>query len=465
MVAPPVLSELFATHALDTRFSDLTPDAVEQAKIFIADTLAVGVSGSSAYGADVLAHHAVQWGPGSEAGIWGTSQRATAGNAAMVNAYQIHCQEYDCVHEGAVLHPMATLLPAALAYAEREGGVSGEELIVACAVGVNVSAGLGIASRSGLTFFRPATAGGFGAVAAVGRLMRLSHEQLVSAFGLQYAATSGTLQPHIEGSASLPLQVALNSRAALQACELALSGFPGARDVFEGPYGYLRLFEGPEAWDLTETLRAVRGQRWLISELSHKPFPAGRATHGGIEGIQTLMRQGRGDAPLSASDVDAVTITASPVCVRLCSRPDLPGPSPNYARLCMSFIGAKVLQHGSIDLSHYRDEELTRPETHELARRIVMVSDGQADPNALVPVSVELRLTDGEVRSWSCAQMLASPARRLSKEQHLAKFDRCLSFSVEDLGDNEAQLVARCDRLEEVEDVRVVTQRVCRKSL
>lgn len=454
----PLLAERFASHALDTRFEDLTPDAVAQAKVFILDTLGVGIAGSSAFGADKVTQVGAGWGAGEEATIWGQRGRAPAGVAALVNGYQVHCQEYDCVHEGAVLHPLATALPAAVAYAEKKGGISGRELITAVAVGVNISAGLGIASRSAMTFFRPATAGGFGATAAVGRLMGLSHEALVQAFGLQYAQTSGTLQPHVEGSTALPLQVGLNSRAAVQSCEWASLGLPGPRDVFEGPYGYLRLFEGPDEWDLSGTYACLAGKRWLVSELSHKPYPAGRATHGGVEGLQVLMRKADG-SNLKPDEIDEVIITGPPVTARLCARPDIPDPSPNYARLCMSYVAAKVLINGTIDLAHYRGDELKDAATHDLAKRVRMVSDGKGHPNALLPVNVEMRLRSGEVKSWRCDQMLASPTRRLTREQHLTKFRRCWEFSAEPLSlEARDELIGMVDQLEDLSDVRLMTK-------
>ncbi|KAK9425887.1 hypothetical protein SUNI508_12780 [Seiridium unicorne] len=456
-VQPPLLADRFASHALNTRFEDLSDDAVAQAKVFILDTLGVGIAGSSAFGADQVIQAGVTWGEGDEATVWGRSQRVPAGTASLINGYQVHCQEYDCVHEGAVLHPLATTLPAVLSYAERAGGISGRDLITAVAVGVNISAGLGIASRSAMTFFRPATAGGFGATATVGRLMGLSYDSLVQAFGLQYAQTSGTLQPHVEGSTSLPLQVGLNSRAAVQSCDWARAGLPGPRDVFEGPYGYLRLFEGPEQWDLTETYSCLEGKRWLISELSHKPYPAGRATHGGVEGLQILMKKDDGTT-LKPEEVESVKITGPPVTARLCARPDLLNPTPNYARLCMSYIAAKVLLNGSIDLAHYRDKELTDSATHDLAKRVRMLSDGQANPNALVPISVEMQLASGEVRNWRCDQMLASPSRRLTREQHLTKFRRCWEFAAEPLPDTAREaLIATIDDLENLADVKAIT--------
>jgi 2-methylcitrate dehydratase PrpD len=71
---------------------------------------------------------------------------------------------------------------------------------------------------------------------------------------------------------------AFNARAALHSCELATLGFAPASAVFEGAYGYLSLFEG--AFDLAPILDSL-GHTWRIAEFSHKPFPAGRATHGG----------------------------------------------------------------------------------------------------------------------------------------------------------------------------------------
>jgi aconitate decarboxylase len=455
VTSPPHAARRFAHHALTTRYEDLSDDAVAQAKVFILDTLGVGIAGSTAYGADQVAVANAGWGRGTEAALWGRRDRATVTGAALLNGFQVHCQEYDCVHEGAVLHPLATALPAALACAERQGGVSGRDLLTAVAVGVDISAGLGIASRSAMRFFRPSTAGGFGATAAVAKLMRLEEDGLISAFGIQYAQTSGTLQPHIEGSATLPLQVGMNSRAALQSVDLSRAGLVGPRDVFEGTYGYLRLFEGE--WDLTEVLASL-GRVWRIAELSHKPYPAGRATHAGIEGIITLREQ----HPFKTDEIAKVTIVGPPLTARLCARPDVPDPSPNYARLCMAYIAAKALLHGEIDLGHYRGDELTDPETHRLAQRIVMSSDASKDPNALVPVEVTIALTSGQTLRWRCEAMLANPTRRLTRAQHLAKFRRCWTFAQAPMPDSQRDsLIDLVDNLDGVTDVRSLSQLLC----
>ena len=440
----------FADHALGVRFADLPDAAVARAKVYILDSLGVGIAGSSVEGGDGLLRVASGWGAGSVP-VWGRSAQLSAPAAAFMNAWQMHNQEYDCLHEGAVVHAMATTLPAALAAAEQRGGMSGQDLIAAVAVGADIAAGLGLASKTGFRFFRPATAGGFGAVAAAGRILGLSRDEMKAAFAWQLAQVSGTMQAHAEGSPILPVQMAFNARAALQSCELAPLGFTPAQAIFEGPYGYLPLFEG--AFELDPILGSL-GKDWRIADFSHKPYPAGRATHGGIEGVMTLRAQ----HGFSAEDVTRIEVLAPPLIVRLVGRPPKPDAGASYARLCMAYAVAKVLQHGALDLSHFRGDALNDPETFRLAAMVETKDDGNPDPNALAPQTVIVTLRNGTALHCRKETMLAHPARPLIPEQHLTKFRRCLDFSTELLPPDTAdRLIAAVERLETLPDVRVLT--------
>jgi 2-methylcitrate dehydratase PrpD len=386
--------------------------------------------------------------------VWGRCARLAAPAAAFMNAWQMHNQEFDCLHEGAVVHAMASVLPAALAAAEMRGGISGAELIAAVAVGADIAAGLGLASRAGFRFFRPATAGGFGAVAAAGRVLGLDPKTLAAAFAWQLAQVSGTMQAHAEGSPILPVQVAFNARAALQSCELARLDFAPAREVFEGPFGYLALFEGSH--ELAPILDSL-GAEWRIAAFSHKPFPAGRATHGGIEGVMALQAQ----HGFTADDVSRVEIIAPPLIVRLVGRSWRPDAGASYARLCMGYAVAKVLRFGALDLSHFRGDALRDPATQALAARVETRADDNPDPNALAPQAVVVHLKDGAELRWRCETMLAHPARPLTPAQHLAKFRRCWTFAAETLAEEAGErLVEAAERLEDIPDVRLLTQLV-----
>jgi 2-methylcitrate dehydratase PrpD len=443
------LSERFAAHVATARFEDLPADAVARAKVFILDTLGVGIAGATAAGAAELMAAARQWGAGAEAVIWGRAGRAPAGIAALLNGYQVHCQEFDCLSEAAVLHPMAAVFSAAMAFAERRGGVSGRDLILATALGVDVASYLGIASNQALRFFRPATAGGFGAAAACARLAGLDAAQIAHAFGLQLAQMSGTMQAHVEASPALPLQVGMNARAGLQSCDLAAAGLPAPRFSLDGPFGYLDLVEG--IYDLAPIEEGL-GRRWIIAELAHKPFPAGRATHGVVEAILTL----RAEHDFAPDDVEEIIVSGPPVLKRLTGRPDIPAPSPAYARLCMGYVAAKVLLHGRIGVEHYRGKaELNDPATHALAARVRTIEDGSTNQSALAPQTVTIRLRNGAELDWGCDSMLASSTRRLTREQHLAKFRHCWDFADGTLPETAREtLIDMVEDLESVADVR-----------
>lgn len=441
----------FAAHALETRFEDLSPQAVEAAKTFILDSLGVGIAGSSAAGADGLLTVAAGWSVRPQAQVWGRSTRLSAPSAAFMNAWQMHNQEYDCLHEGAVVHALASVLPAAFAAAESSGGCSGRTLITAVAVGADVAAGLGLASRAGFRFFRPATAGGFGAVAAAGRILGLDQARMEAAFAWQLAQASGTMQAHREGSPILAVQVGFNARAALQSCELSLVDLPPPREVFEGDCGYLALFEG--AFDLEPVLRDL-GRVWRIAEFSHKPYPAGRAAHGGIEGVLAL-RQRHGFAP---DDVMEIVVSAPPLIVGLVGRPPVVGAGPSYARLCLAFAAATALRKGGVDISDFRGNALDDAATLALAARFRLQDDSNPDPNALAPQRVSVRLRNGKFLDWRCDTMLASPQRPFSRLCQLQKFHRCIEFSAQSLNSASAEaLVSNIDRLEDLGDVRVIS--------
>lgn len=311
--------ERIAAHVTGTGYDDLPESAVAKVKTFLLDTLGVGIAGSSGAGVAELIGLARGWGAEKQATVWLTGERMSAGSAAIVNAYQIHCLEFDCVHEGAVLHPMATILSAVLAWAERESAkgrpVAGRDLITALAVGVDVSTMLGIVTEAPIRFFRPATAGGFGAVAAIAHLAGFDDRQVMDALGAQYAQCSGTLQPHAEGSPMLGMQVGFNARAAIMSADLAQAGFRGPHEIFTGPYNYFRLLEGADC-DLSAFLPSL-GRDWQIEAMSHKPWPSGRLTHGVVDGLGRLMQR----HGFAAGDVAHVRAEVPPLVHRLVGMP------------------------------------------------------------------------------------------------------------------------------------------------
>jgi aconitate decarboxylase len=442
-------------HVLGHDYADLPAPVREAAKVFILDAAGVGIAGSR-HPRMPQVHQALSFlgagvgGTGAAtATVWGSGGRAPWESAVLLNAYQVFNQEFDCIHDRAVIHAMACLLPACLGYAQASGGVSGRQLIAAVTLGLDVAIYVGLAQRAPMAFFRPAMCGALGATAAVAKLAGLNGSRMLDALGLACSHLSGTMQAHVEGSPAVGMQVGFNARAAVTACALAAAGFPGPHDFLEGQFGYFALFDfGQADWAGVES---DIGRIFQIARMSHKPYPTGRATHGGIEGVLRLM----GEHHFSAEDVERVTVHASALVVRLVGRAAAPDMDPGHARLCMAYAVAAALQTGRVGLKEFEPSALRDPARLDLASRVCVVDNGNPDPNAIGgPQTVEVRLKDGTRHSVQLEELLGHPSRPLPASEQELKFDECCAFAARPLSPAQARgLREQLRRLEDCEDV------------
>jgi aconitate decarboxylase len=437
----------FASHALETRYDDLPARAIAATKTFILDSFGVAVVGSTGPWVAELIETQARPGEGSDARAWVRGTQLPAPAAAFVNGCQIHNSEFDCVHEAAVVHPMAVLLAATTAHAERARKISGRDFLTAIVLGVDVAAGLGLAARAPMRFFRPATAGAFAATAAIGRLMGFDVPTLVHAFAITHGQLCGTMQAHAEGSPLLAMQIGFNARNAVVACDLAAAGITGPQNVLEGRFGYYPLFEG--ACDLAPVVDGL-GKIWRITEVAHKPFPCGRATHGVIDGVLQLKRQHH----FAALSVAKVECLVPPLTHRLVGRPARPDMAVSYARLCAAYAVACALLHDTVDIADFGPQSLTDQGRLALAARVALRADHNPDQNALAPVHVAVILENGTRHEIRVDEIYGSPARPMTRDVHLAKFRRNWGAGALPLTEAAGDaLAAQVDALESLADV------------
>ncbi len=387
----------------------LAPRVRADAMRLLADTLAGGVAGALSPEAVILSPVVAGWGGATEARTL-DGRRLAAPDAAFFNGFAIHCLEWDAVHEPAVVHALSVVTAALLAASDRRGGSSPDDFLAALAVGVDIASGLGIAATGPMRFFRPATAGVIGAALAVARLEDLPAAAFADVLGFAYSFAGGTMQAHVEASIALPLQIARAAQAAVQAADLARAGFRAPHDVLTGPFGYSALIEGIDLTDYSAGL----GEVWRIGEISIKPFPAGRASHGALGELQALG--------LKISDVAAIELFAPPLIHRLVGRPYRAGAPMSYNRLCLAFLAPLMLRDGIIDP---RCETTVEP----LARNVRVTLDGNPDGNALSPQRLVVTLTDGRTIERAIVANLGSPEAPMSPGQAAAKYDLCRALA------------------------------------
>jgi 2-methylcitrate dehydratase PrpD len=406
-----ILDFAFAAHRL--------PDQIraDSARLLV-DALAIGAAGSTATGAEAVVATAMGWGSGSEARLLGRTECLPATSAAYVNSFHIHGLEWDAVHEGAVVHATTAVIAALGAVIDRRGSCDPEDALTAIAVGTDVASGLGIAADGGLKFFRPATAGIFGAAMAVARIEGLSRDQFADVLGLAHSMAAGTMQAHHEGSIALALQMAQAARSAVHAVDLVKNGLTGPHDALEGPLGHFTLFE---QGDITRYSRDL-GNVWRIGEISTKPFPSGRASHAALGTLAEKRASGR--------TIERVEAHVPALIHTLVGRPMHAHMTPAYARLCLPFLCALMIRDGRIDPRRFTSDTFADPDAQALADRVTIIIDRNPDPNALSPQVIILHYADGGVEEVQVPHTLGSPEAPLNPAQAAAKRDLCEALAL-----------------------------------
>jgi aconitate decarboxylase len=391
-------------HLLETPDAAIPAAAQDAARIFLLDGLAVGVAGMAHTARPGLLAAARSLGAGEEARLWGDGALLPASQAAFMNAFQAHALEFDAIHEAAVVHAMTPTVSAAMAEAEKQSRqgkpVSGARFMAAVILGLDLACTIGAAARGPMRFFRPATAGMFGAYGAVARLRGFDLATASAGAGLLLGQIPGTMQAHSEGSMALPVQMGFAAMAGLRAADLSAVGAAGPAHWLTGPIGFLKLTE-PE----------------------HDLAPGLAALGSTIDGVQRLMAA----HGVRASDVAAVRLYLPPLAMRLVGRPIKPDLTGNYARLCLPYVVARTLLSGSVGLGDFSDALLRDPATHALAARVALLGDGTTDENAVVPQRVEIELHDGRTLDQLVEAALGSPENPLPRAAQIAKVKACLA--------------------------------------
>ena len=286
--ATSALADFLADPAL--RISD---DHIDRAVDCLVDTLGCMVFGAGKPWSQRAAAHARRTGgDGGPCPVVGSGFATSAPMAAFANGASGHAFGLDDRHEAAISHPGAVVIPAVLAIAT-ETGASGLAVLEAIVVGYEAMGRAGIAvgpASHMLAGFHPTGQSGvFGSAAAVGHLLDFGSGTMTSALGIAATFSSGTTEFNQSGGDTKRLHAGRAAEGGLTAALLAADGFDGPADGLAGRYGFCRISTTEPAVNLlTDNL----GDRWMIDEITVKPYAACSDIHPLIDAA--LEIRGRG---------------------------------------------------------------------------------------------------------------------------------------------------------------------------
>src|SRR5262245_61838646 len=195
-VKPQTPTLAVAEYLAATRYEDIPERDLLFSKMHLVDTLGVAIAGTSDDATQKVMDYAREFGGRPEATAVGFGEKLPAPLAGMVNAVSARAYDLDDCHEGTATHTSVTVVPAALAMAEKLGGISGKELLVAVTLGNDLISRVSATGNNmgNVTGWAPSmVTGGFGAAAAAGRMLGLDTAGMQRALGLALARASGTL--------------------------------------------------------------------------------------------------------------------------------------------------------------------------------------------------------------------------------------------------------------------------------
>ena len=397
----------------------IAPERIATACNCVIDTL-----GAIAYGAELpwsraAARHGLATGSGGACTIVGWPDRASPAMAAFANGAAGHAFEIDDCHEEAVNHPGAVVVPAALAVAE-DLDSSGREFLEAVVVGYEAMTRAGLAVgpvAHMLAGFHPTSMSGvFGAAAAAAHLRGLDADRLNHAFGIAASLASGTTEFASSGGMAKRIHAARAAEGGVMAAALAADGFEGARDGLAGRYGFCRIFtDDPQPQKLTEQL----GERWMIDEVTIKPYPSCSDLHPMVQATSELVAM----HGLTANDIDRITVLST---AKVCELNDMDGTaSVMAAQYSAQFNVAAAVLADPADPATFDPERIADPALAALQAKVeAIVPSEEFDATYAWKqgARVQITLADGRVLQRTVHGQKGSMHDPLTDEEIERKF-------------------------------------------
>ncbi|MEU6075762.1 MmgE/PrpD family protein [Micromonospora sp. NPDC047074] len=460
----PTLGQRIATFAADTRSDALPDEVVDSVRKRVLDIVGLCVAAHRLPTSQAALAYVAEQGGRGQARVIGLAEPVPAALAAFANGVLAHSLDYDDTHLPSVLHPSASVVPAALAAAELVGA-SGQDTVAAIAVGLEVCVRLGMAgydhAAGNSVFFEhgqhaTSICGALGGAVAAARLLGLDAAGILDALGVAASMAAGLIESNRNGGTVKRIHCGWAAHSAVSAAQLARHGITGPPTVLEGRFGFFQAFLRGE-FDPAEITRGL-GTEWTVPGIFFKPYPANHFTHAAIDAAMALRARG-----LVVEEIETITLGVPSPVIRTIGEPierkrapqtgyeaQFSGPYAVVAGLC----GGGGL---GVGLADFTDELARDPARRALMARVVVVPDERCDQIFPHQFPAVLRVVTRDGREWT-EEILANrggPQRPLSNAELALKFrdNAAARLSAETAGEIEEEV----HRLDTAPDVRRLT--------
>ena len=412
-------SKTFAKYIENVKYEDIPQHIIEFTKLCILDYYGSLLNGIHERPPKMMEEVAMILG-GTEQATAASGYKTSITNAAFINGGASHVNELDDIHKSSIVHAATVIMPAAIAVAEWKN-CTGKQLIEAIIVGYEVAFRIGetVTPAHYYYFHNTATCGTFGATAAVCKLLKLSEEQIVNAFGSAGTQAAGLWEFIEDGAMSKQLHPGNAGVNGIVSALLAQVGFTGASEILEGKRGF---FEAMAKQYNVEKLTVHLGEQYKIIENSFKVHASCRHTHAAMDLALQLREK------VDVREISSLYILTYDVANTITNNPN---PTTIYAaKFSMQFCVALALQKGNGSLYSFNEETLNDAEIQALMKKMSIKVDDQLKQNYPEKWGTKLAvyMENGEAIFLETDYPKGDPENPLSVEDFISKFYSLCTF-------------------------------------
>jgi 2-methylcitrate dehydratase PrpD len=451
MATPPVTDTL-ARFVTETEFATISPTARTNAKLHILDTFGVALAGADQPAARIALDYCKQLGSSREASIWGTAQKAAVSTAAFANGLLAHALDFDdwdaFIHVG---HPTSMLIGAALSLGEHIGA-SGEELLKAYVLGIEVICKLAancpnVQDRG---FHSTPVWGSLGATVACASLLELDAAKLKTALGIAASASGGIHRQ--QGSMVKPFHAGNAARNGAEAALLAQAGFTADAAILEAPRGFCDTFFGAGKCDYEKMIENIGKPYFLESPgLGLKWHPCSAPQFLAADAALHLKRE----HDIRYQDIAKMEVSIPPLRYARHYAPEVK--TGLRGKFAINYVVAMCILDGKLELATFTDEKVNQPRVQEAFNKVRVICDESIpEPGPYCPVTVELK--NGTRLSYTAKLAKGHPQNPMTETEVLEKF--CGNAKLVIAQKQAEELIKRVQRLESVDNVKQLVELV-----
>ena len=403
-------TRLLAQYALNTQYEDLPENIQREASRAFVNFVGVTVGSCQHEAVNISINSLRPISQSSQATILGRKERFDPLNAAFINGVSSHVFDFDDTHLVTNVHAAGPIAAVLLAYSELQP-VSGREFMNAFYLGVEYTIRLSNAlapNHADVGWHVSGTHPTIGAAAAVGRLMRLSEQQMIWALGLAASQPVGFRDSF--GSMNKSFNPGRAAENGLFSALLAQNNFTSSNQMIESRIGWANSMSTKQ--DYKEMLGDL-GSRFEIAKDTYKPYACGIVIHPAIDGAIQL----RDEFNLQPEQIKSIDIKANPYQLELCGKKTpqtgLEGKFSVYHSVAIALIDGRAGE------KQYSDEAVRHPKTISLREKITVEIDKQLHKKS---GEVTITLNDGRVLNKVIESAVGGLENPMTNEQLDEKF-------------------------------------------